>query len=566
MIRALKYNTINYVRRNTHMLLCMVAVMSLSFVVGCGKSVSVMDDVERAESMLIDNPTEALSIMQSIDASEVTDRSDFAYYNLVYSEACYYNRMLVDSDSLTRISVDYYDNRNNHDRRARAYFQHAMVLQLSDSLPEAMLALSESLKSLDQHENLRLRGVVNRTMGDIYRARYCYPNSIEAYSKAYQCFKQLDLPYHCYYTRYNLGQAAAKMHSYNQAEQFFIEARDYAIETNDMNFLCTVLHELCDVYLQQKNYAKCSEVITLFEEYDCVLWFVSRYYAVRAIVSSELGNVDEARIFVAEAENERYRDEAIIEEAHYHIAKCSGDDDDAIYWLERINGRLDKMLVSAAEQPVLNYQIDLLQTSLEQEERQMKLSRQRNIAIYLALAILLTLIIGFLRGYASKAKRDIQQYIATIHELQLTTHASSDRLSEAVDKLYNDRLTDLNRLCETYYEHSDTARHASKVFEEVRQTIESIKSDEARIEELESLVNNCRGNIMRKLREQCPKLNSKELRVVLYSYAGFSSRAICIFMETNPVALSKTKYRIKLKIKECEAKDADLLISSIGDR
>jgi hypothetical protein len=37
-------------------------------------------------------------------------------------------------------------------------------------------------------------------------------------------------------------------------------------------------------------------------------------------------------------------------------------------------------------------------------------------------------------------------------------------------------------------------------------------------------------------------------------------------METNPVALSKMKYRIKLKIKECEAKDADLLISSIGDR
>jgi hypothetical protein len=37
-------------------------------------------------------------------------------------------------------------------------------------------------------------------------------------------------------------------------------------------------------------------------------------------------------------------------------------------------------------------------------------------------------------------------------------------------------------------------------------------------------------------------------------------------METNPVALSKMKYRIKLKIKECEAKDAELLISSLGDR
>jgi hypothetical protein len=103
------------------------------------------------------------------------------------------------------------------------------------------------------------------------------------------------------------------------------------------------------------------------------------------------------------------------------------------------------------------------------------------------------------------------------------------------------------------------------VFERVRETIESIKSDEARLEELEALVNNCRGNIMTKVRQQCPKLNSKELRVVLYSYAGFSSRAICIFMESNPVALSKVKYRIKTKIKESGAEDAELLISAIAD-
>ena len=565
MIRAFGYIVDNIVRRNRHILLCMFAVMSLSFVIGCTTNADVMDDVERAESMLIDNPTEALSIMQNIDNSKVKTKSDNAYYSLVYSEACYYNRMLVNSDSLTRISVDYYDNRDNHDLRARAFFQHAQVLQLNDSLPEAMIALMESLKSLEKHENLRLRGVVNRTMGDIYRARYCYPNSIVAYSNAYQCFKQLDLPYHCYYTRYNMGQASAKMHSYVQAEQLFIEARDYAIENNNMDFLCAVLHELCDIYLNQYDYEKCGEVVELFEEYDCVLWFTSRYYAVCAIVSSEQGDQERAFALVKEAENQQYRDEAIIEEAYYHIHRNSGDIDKALYWLSRINSRLENSLVSASDQPVLNYQINLLQTSLEQEEQRMKLSRQRNIAIYLAIAILITLVIGFVRGYATKTKRDIQQYIATIHELQLTTHASSDKLSAAVDKLYNDRLTDLNRLCETYYEHSDTSRHATKVFEEVRQTIESIKGDDTRIEELERLVNSCRGNIMQKLREQCPRLNSKEQRVVLYSYAGFSSRAICIFMETNPVALSKMKYRIKLKIKECEAKDAEILISSLGD-
>lgn len=537
-----------------------------TLLIGCTEHINRVDSITYADSIAHDNPAEALRIIQQIEPSTIVDDSDMAYYALVYSEACYYNRLLVDSDSLTRISVNYYDYSHDHNRRARAYFQHSLVLQLNNRLPEAMLALMESLTSLEYAENTHLRGVVHRAMGDIYRARYCYTNSLTAYRKAYDCFEALNLPYHCHYTQYNMGQVAAKMHNYAEAERLFIEARDYAIATADMNFLCTVLHELCDIYIKQGDYAKCSNTVALFEEYDCVLWFVSRYYAVKAIVSTEQGDHDEALRLIAMAESVDNCDEAIVEEAKYRTYSNIGDTKSAIYWLERVNSRLDSSLLKAAEQPVLNYQIDLLQSSLEQGARELRITRQRNLLTYVMIAVLLSLLLGFIRGYASKKNRDIQRYIETIHELQLTTNNSSDSLSEAVDHLYNDRLNDLNRLCETYYEHSDTSRHATKVFEQVRQTIESIKCDEARIEELEHLVNSCRGNLMTKLREQCPKLNAKELRVVLYSYAGFSSRAICTFMDTNPVALSKVKYRIKLKIKECEAKDADLLINSIGDR
>ena len=154
----------------------------------------------------------------------------------------------------------------------------------------------------------------------------------------------------------------------------------------------------------------------------------------------------------------------------------------------------------------------------------------------------------------------------TINELQLTTSKSAYQpLTEAVSHLYKDRLTDLNRFCETYYEHSDTTRQTVKVFEQVRSTIEAIKCDKARLEELEDLVNSCRDDLMSRLREQCPKLNEKELRVALYSYAGFSSRAICVFIESNPIALSKMKYRIKAKIKESNAPDAEMLIAAISD-
>ena len=541
-------------------------VVALVVGVGCIKREPVDDRVSEVESIAQQNPEEALRIIQNIDRTSLVKNEDEAHYALVYSEVCYYNRMLVDSDSLTLVAVKYYDKNRNHDRRARAFFQHGTVLQLNNRLPEAMVAFMESLNSLNHHPNTHLEGIVHRAMGDVYRARYCFSNSYAEYRTAYECFNELNLPYHCYYTKYNMGQAAERMRNYAEAEELFIEARDYAIATTDRDFLCAVLHELCEIYLKQHEYDKCRETIDIFEDYDCVLWFVSRYYAVRAIVETEAGNHDEALRNVAIAESIEGCDEAIIEEAKYYIYNNLGDTESALHWLECINARLDNSLLTAANQPVLNYQIDLLKSSLEHEEREHKIARQRNISTYVAIAILISLLLGFLRGYAYKKNRDIQQYIETIRELQLTKNDTSDSLSEAVDQLYNDRLNDLNRLCETYYEHSDTSRHAAKVFEQVRQTIESIKCDEARLEELEKLVNSCRGNLMAKLREQCPRLNAKEQRVVLYSYAGFSSRAICTFMETDPVALSKVKYRIKLKIKECGAKDADLLIDSICDR
>lgn len=566
MKRTVFHNVINKLHGTTTKVLCFVcAVVLLCVAAGCDPNKEEMNDIERAESMLRNNPEEALAIMESIDRSTIFENRELAYYALVYSEACYYNRKLISSDSLTSISVDYYDNRKDYDRRARAFFQHGMVLNLSKQYPEAIIALTESLESINKYGNVHLEGVVHRTMGDVYRARYCYKNSYQEYCLAYDCFHVLQLKYHAYYTKYNMGQAAAKMRNYEEAEILFNEVRDYSIENNDMDLLCTVLHELCDLYLKQEDYVKCSEVVELFEKYDCVLWFVSRYYAVRAIVSSELGDNDLAQEYITIAEEQSDRDEAIIEDAWYSIYKSMGDTKSALYWLELINKRLDESLMVAADQPVLNYQIDLLNNNLTKEEHELTITRQRNVAVYVTIAIILSLLLGILRAFAAKKDRDIQQYIETIHDLQITTHNSSDTLSEAVDQLYNDRLNDLNRLCETYYEHSDTSRHASKVFEQVRETIESIKSDDARIEELERLVNKCRGNLMQKLREQCPRLNSKEQRVVLYSYAGFSSRAICVFMETNPVALSKIKYRIKLKIKECEAKDAELLISSISD-
>lgn len=548
-------------------ILCGIVVGALStLLVSCSSYTELSRAIDQAESLAEENPNKALEIISNIDKSQLRSNEIKARYALIYSEVSYYNRMLVNSDSLTRIAVAYYDKSNHHHERARAYFQHGMTLQLAGALPEAILALREAHNSLDKYTDNRLEGVVYRLEGDIYRASYLYRNSYNAYVEALQCFERENLPYHTHYTLYNMGQATMKMRQTDLAEGLFIEARDYAIEVGNKDFLCAILHEMCEIYFQLGDKEKFSETVELFDRYDCVLWFVSHYYAMKAMATSNAGDTESAKQYAELATSDPSYDANAVERANYIICRNEGDNEGMVYWLTAMNERLRNALLASAEQPVMNYQLDLLNMTMERDEQQMRNMRHRMIAIYTIITMVLSILVAIMIHRRKQQKRDIQLYMETIHELQLTRQNTQEPLTDAVDKLYNDRLKDLNTLCETYYEHSDTSRHATKVFEQVRQTIEAIKSDEVRLTELESLVNSCRGGLMSKLREQCPKLNERELKVALYSFAGFSSRAICVFIDSNPTALSKLKYRIKTKIKESDATDAEQLISAISDR
>ena len=533
----------------------------------------IIELIAQAESITESNPSEAYDIMSKIDRSSIDDEENMARYALVYSEACYYSRMYVDVDSLSNIAQRYYAESDMHNERARAEFQQAYVMYNAYQYPEAMIALLEAEKALSKCDNEHLLGVTHRSKGDIYHHGGLYQNSYDSYSKAYTSFERCELPYHMNYSKYNMGRAATMMRDFELAERLFFEARDYAIEVDDKDFLCVVLHELCEMYLLKSNFAKCAEVVEMFQRYDCVKWLISRYYAICAIVELKVNNnLDAAYSNLAIAEQHPQRDEEIIEKTRYLIYKHTHNDTEALKWCERLLIRHNDYVRDIVSQPVLNYQIDLLQAKLDNEEaqnqaiiRERNLSNQRNIAVYLALTIIILLLIALQRYRVKQKDRDIAHYVAMIDELQLTRNDISQPMADAVDRLYNDRLKDLNRLCETFYEHSDTSRQVSKVFEEVRLTIEQIKGDEARIDELERMVDSYRNGLMSKLREQCTKLNDKELRVALYSYAGFSARAISVFVDSNPVALSKIKYRMKTKIKECNGPDADLLIQNLID-
>ncbi|MBR2866407.1 MAG: hypothetical protein IKC12_01625 [Alistipes sp.] len=531
----------------------------------CSMGGAAMQELEHVRSMVRTEPGEALELMRSLDAHSYTTEQQRANYALAYCEALYYADVAVDNDSLSRVAVNYFAHSKEHDKRARAYYYHGIIMHKANHRSEAMLSFMEAEASLHYIDDPYITGLICRAKGDIYGEGCLYKNAFDEYLRSKTCFERANLPEHVAYSNYDLGRFALAQREYEVAERYLMEAYNYAVEAADNNFIQIVVYDLSELYVQLGEYERCAEVLNMHEKCGYEIFDLSHHYSLLAIISAVRDDKEAAYDYIELAESAEPQHEVLITYAKYCVNRIFGNDSEALKWLEWSNQRQDDTILSALEQPVLNYQIGKLQSTIESKEREARLRSQRNIAIYIIVAVAVVAIFAYVLGRMRKKNRDIQHYIETINELQLTRSDSSAPMAEAVDLLYNDRLVDLNRLCETYYDHSDTSRHAAKVFEQVRQTIESIKSDEGRLAELEGLVNNFRGGLMSKLRSQCPKLNERELKVALYSFAGFSSRAICIFVESNPVALSKIKYRIKTKIKESGAVDADMLISAMND-
>lgn len=492
---------------------------------GCSHSEDITTLLERAESLAKDDPKEAIALVTSYD----------------------------------------YDNDNN--MRAYAYYTHALSQQSNNNLPMAALMLNGAAKSLSDHKNPSLEGDVYSSLAEIYFISGLYNNSYDAYRDAAECFDKAQLEDKMYQALCFKGWSAFKLHRYEEARELLNLSFEYSTKVGNKAFSVDILHKLCDIYLYTEDEAQLNLCVEQLDEYSDSIDNRFHYYCLKSIVSASNNDIENALQYLEHAKEHSEEDNPQIKRAEYYIYRYTGDNAKCIESLKHITRELEKIVLNTLTQPMLNDQIELLKQHIDNIIYMDELERKRDFSHDIILIMIISLLIYHFVKYRRRMQRDMQQYIEAINELQLTNLKSDNKLEplvSAIDRLYNDRLRDVNQLCEIYYDHSDTPRQAGKVFDQVRHIIETIKCDEVRLRELEELVDRCRDGLMSKLREGCDKLNDREIKVALYSYAGFSSRAICIFVDSNPVALSKMKYRIKTKIKESNCEDAETLISALN--
>ncbi|MBO5890833.1 MAG: hypothetical protein J6Q28_05340 [Alistipes sp.] len=546
-----------------------ILIALLVFVVGCTTPQHTLELINRSESVAEEHPDSSLLLIEQVNKRSVRGKQDKAHYRLVYSEALYHNQIDSDCDSLTRPLFDYYYNSNCHEERARAMYQHGLVMRNAQKSAEAMHALLEAEVSLQHCDNPRLLGLVHRTKGYIYGLDCLYDNALSEHIQAKDLFAKSQLYKHEVYGLYNIAQTLSLMRNYPEAIGYLsiAEAESAKLELNLLHY--DILIELCYIYIQSNDYSACEEIYQRIDISENHGYSLCDYYLVGSVLEAHRGDFTKADKLFLQASHEDVTDKVRFDFIEIVIKTLNEDYKSALDLYSSAIEQQDKQILVALKQSVLNYEIDIVKRNINDVTMKNKRLTLRYIYTIIVVLLVLVFITIYICYHNIKHKREVISYINTISDLELLSRRTdnTDAIIKEIESLYQPNVRELNSLCEIFYENVDSDKFAKRIVLEVSQIINKLKDDDVKLDKLERIVNIYKGDVMSKLREQCYTLTDREIKIALYTFAGFSNRAISMLVECRAETLPKIKYKIRSKVSElCEEKDAEIMIQYLSQR
>ncbi|MBR3892116.1 MAG: hypothetical protein IKJ20_01465 [Alistipes sp.] len=542
----------------------LVAMVACMFVaVGCATDKRSAELIAYAEEIAMELPDSALRVVQSIDSESVRGRHDRAHYKLVVAEAHYHCDLIPNRDSIAQPLFDYYIGSDNHAERARALYQHALVMQAEGENARAMFSLMEAEKSLEHLDNPRLSGLVHRTMGDIYGVECLHKNALEEYQKSKEYFDKAELPIHSAYATYDIAIIYNRMRDFEAAIKMLLIAEDEFGRLNEYGHMFDTQIELCYNYIQLNDYSNCRNIFNRIKTHNLNTYSLCDYYCISAILSAIDGNLNQAYLLLNRAKQELIINPMQLAYAEYIIIRLQGNDTEALNFHLQMIAEQDKFVFNAINNSLLQSQVDLLSDQVASTKEIQQKTRFINYLLTILSVGIVLIFIYYIKDKQHKHKVEIAQSMAIASELRnILTLKDSEILSQQniIEQLFASRFDTIDKLSCAYFEAQGFNNEKQRIYREVSSLIDDISSDKKAIKRMEDFVNTYKDNLMLKFRSSIPNATEDDTQLYLYMALGFSPRAISIFMKKSVDAVYNLKSRLRHKIIKSNSQYIEILL------
>ena len=181
----------------------------------------------------------AYSEVQLLDESFFKDESDLAHFHLLQIQTSYITMKPVPADSIINQTVHFYEQQQNDELLAEAYYYRGTIYYDSLRNKEAVACFKKAEDSAAKTGNNRLKYKIAKSLSNINRDASNYNLQLSYAEQAYQTAKKADNKKWIAYALYHISCAYSNMLNMEKAREYADAMLPYIqyADTNDFGYL-----------------------------------------------------------------------------------------------------------------------------------------------------------------------------------------------------------------------------------------------------------------------------------------------------------------------------------------
>lgn len=465
--------------------------------------------LERADSVIIDHPDSAMAILTTIDRNRLS-KSDLPYYDLLYTQAqVEASDKRLYSDSLISIAYAKYCNDTHGDKGIRANYylgrvlanQYFTVDAKTDRTEDCMKHVLAAYEQSKKLNNEYWQAKSGKLMADLLHGTGYYHEAISLAQQAADYFKRMNMQKDCREALIRISRICINQGNPVRTYEILDSLRNQCMKEQpvDSAFLAHIIPMI----------EQARQITDMFE------------------ASGWQSSDKEAPV------KKTYRD-------YYNgISERNARN----YWLFR-----SLLWVAVIVSLII---ISILCRMFYFRNKAQKAKMASDLESFLSLK--------------ADSDRIADERAETIGHLKqkLEEH---ERQEDCNNKIVRDLLTDkwrtLDMLCVELFDLGQSDSERKRVVRNIEKELKKMVSPQGIIDIVEAVDRHMDGIITR-LRQQCPFLKEADVNFLGLIYAGFSVRAVCMFMGMEYRHFYVKKSRLMKRIQNSDAPDRELFIERI---
>ena len=529
---------------------------------GCQQNDKYTALLLQADSIMNVRPDSALALLNLIQFPQEMKTADRALYSLLFTQAEQKNRISHTNDSLIRIAVDYYKDKDDKEQETKAYYYLGCVYQDIGDIVGATDAFLKALNINPQviNDTERLT-MIYENLAECYQSQGFYDKAMEMYRISYKTNINHNEEKNILFSLQGIGEVFMYQHQWDSAAYYYNEIIEKSRAIGDSSWISIGISNLAHVYYNQKKYPEAyhTALKSIHNNNEDKENEITSKYILLGDILIQLGQYDSARYYLSLSSTKE--DPFLRASRHfslYELEKKCGKYKEATQYIDTYTTLYDSLREEKNKEEIAKL---INSYTIERYKREISEKQKHQTRISISFSILIIISILFIFLMIDRHRK--QEYIG-LHKSLMKKRGEIMKMQEELNSM------DMNHSPNSIQEKENKQNilkqlqkekfyYSIQLFQKTSyyKTIQELKQ-KRRIEEkvftsgerelLWDCIYQIFSDTMSYLKAQCPELTREDLLYCIFYLLGYSNSIIIICAGSNANALKSRKNRLKNKM------------------